>query len=176
MARAQLHIGICREKLALREARAAYREVVEKYADQRDITAEASRRLAAIGAESKTFAVPAEMIGVWSGILDEPLHPWARRYPASVTMSGGAVGTVVGTFAYLGPLDCGGEWTLQFVAANSVELSEQLRPGPNPGCISGAVVTLKLATNGTLEYRWRHSSVPNVATAMLTKSVPQEPH
>ena len=48
MARAQLHIGICREKLAQDEARAAYRQVLEKYADQRDIAAEATGRLTAL--------------------------------------------------------------------------------------------------------------------------------
>jgi hypothetical protein len=61
------------------------------------------------------------------------------------------VGTVVGTFAYLDPLDCGGEWTLQSVSSDSIELIEKLRPGVNRGCVSNGSITLKLASNGALE-------------------------
>jgi hypothetical protein len=43
--RAQLHIGICFEKSGLEPAAAAYRSVLEKYADQREAAAEARRRL-----------------------------------------------------------------------------------------------------------------------------------
>jgi hypothetical protein len=171
IARAQLHIGVCKEKLAQLEARAAYQEVLEKYADQREVVGEATRRLMALGPESKRFDVPKEMLGTWSGIVDEPLHPYPH-YPGSVRLFGGEVGTVVGTFAYLEPLDCGGEWVLRFVASDSIELTEKLRPGVNRGCIDGAVVTLKLGSQGALEYRWRHERVPNIATATLTKSVP----
>jgi len=173
MARAQLHIGICREKLALQESRAAYQEVVEKYADQREIATEASRRMASLGSESKSLPMPARMpkdfIGDWSGIVEEPLHPHPI-YPASIKLSDGYVGTVVGTFGYLAPLDCGGEWKLQSVSPDSIELSEKLRPGTNSGCLTGAVVTLKLGSQGTLEYRWTHDIVPNVATATLSKA------
>jgi hypothetical protein len=172
MARAQLHIGICREKLALREARAAYQEVLEKYADQREIAVEATRRLTGLGAESKSSAMPQEFLGAWNGIVDEPLHPHPR-YPATVSLFGGGVGTVVGTFAYLDPLDCGGEWILKSVSSDTVELIENLRPGVNRGCADNASVTLKLGNSGALEYRWRHSVYPNIATATLSKSAPQ---
>src|SRR5262249_8684870 len=144
MARAQLHIGICKEKLALQESRAAYQEVLEKYADQHEAAEEASRRLAALGPESKAPALPARMpkdfLGAWEGIVDEPLHPY-KVYPASVMLSDGYLGTVVGTFAYLAPLDCGGEWTLQSVSSDSIELIEKLRPGENRLCVSGGLIT-----------------------------------
>ena len=115
--------------------------------------------------------MPQAYLGAWNGIVDEPLHPYPR-YPASVRLFGGLVGTVVGTFAYLDPLDCGGEWTLQSVSSDSIELIEKLRPGVNRGCVSNASITLKLASNGALEYRWRHATVPNIATATLSKSFP----
>jgi hypothetical protein len=173
MARAQLHIGICREKLAQSEARAAYQEVVQNYADQPEVAAEATRRLTTLGLESKPSDMPKDLLGTWNGIVDEPLHPYPR-YPASVRLFGGVVGTVVGNFAYLEPLDCGGEWILQSVSSDSIELIEKLRPGVNRLCITDGLITLRLASSGALEYRWRHERVRNVATATLSKSVPQE--
>jgi len=52
-AQAQLHIGICYEKLARREARAAYQAVVEKYPDQREAVRAAREHLARLTAAAK---------------------------------------------------------------------------------------------------------------------------
>ena len=48
-AKAQLHIGVCYEKLGNAQARAAYESVVRDYADQSEIVAQARVRLAALG-------------------------------------------------------------------------------------------------------------------------------
>ncbi|MCX5643845.1 MAG: tetratricopeptide repeat protein [Phycisphaerae bacterium] len=48
-AKAQLHIGLCYEKLGTAEARKAYESVVRDFADQSDIVAQARVRLAALG-------------------------------------------------------------------------------------------------------------------------------
>ena len=48
-AKAQLHIGLCYEKLGTAEARKAYESVVREYSDQSEIVAQARVRLAALG-------------------------------------------------------------------------------------------------------------------------------
>jgi tetratricopeptide (TPR) repeat protein len=48
-AKAQLHIGLCHEKLGTAEARTAYERVVRDFADQSEIVAQARVRLAALG-------------------------------------------------------------------------------------------------------------------------------
>jgi Tol biopolymer transport system component len=47
-AKAQLHIGMCLEKLGLTEARQAYRDVVDNFPEQRDAVAAAQQRLASL--------------------------------------------------------------------------------------------------------------------------------
>ena len=47
-AKAQLHIGLCYEKLGNAEARKAYERVLSSYSDQRDIAEQARTRLAAL--------------------------------------------------------------------------------------------------------------------------------
>jgi hypothetical protein len=47
-AKAQLHIGLCAEKLGLAEARRAYRSVIQGYPEQRDVVAAAQERLAGL--------------------------------------------------------------------------------------------------------------------------------
>lgn len=44
-AQAQLHIGLCYEKLGLREATSAYQKVVQNYGDQKEAVAQARERL-----------------------------------------------------------------------------------------------------------------------------------
>ncbi|MCX6544768.1 MAG: hypothetical protein NTV05_10200 [Acidobacteria bacterium] len=47
-ARAQLMVGICHERLGRTEARAAYEVVLSRYSDQKDVAAEALKRLRAL--------------------------------------------------------------------------------------------------------------------------------
>jgi Tol biopolymer transport system component len=72
-AKAQLHIGLCYEKLGTTEARTAYESVVRDFADQSDIVAQARVRLAALGGpgaagELVTRRVLADASGV-GGVL-----------------------------------------------------------------------------------------------------------
>jgi len=48
-ARAQLHIGLCHERLGNAEARKAYERVLSDYLDQRDVAEQARARLAVLG-------------------------------------------------------------------------------------------------------------------------------
>jgi Tol biopolymer transport system component len=48
-ARAQLHVGLCHERLGNAEARKAYERVLSDYFDQRDVVEQARTRLAALG-------------------------------------------------------------------------------------------------------------------------------
>lgn len=50
-AKAQLHIGLCYEKLGLTEARAAYRSVIDDFPEQRDEVDVAQQRLASLAQE-----------------------------------------------------------------------------------------------------------------------------
>ena len=50
-AKAQLHIGLCYEKLGLTEARQAYRSVIDDFPEQRDEVALAQQRLASLAQE-----------------------------------------------------------------------------------------------------------------------------
>jgi Tol biopolymer transport system component len=50
-AQAQLHIGLCYEKLGLTEAREAYRSVIDGFPEQRDVVAVAQERLASLAQE-----------------------------------------------------------------------------------------------------------------------------
>ncbi|UCG85076.1 MAG: PD40 domain-containing protein, partial [Gemmatimonadota bacterium] len=50
-AQAQLHIGLCLEKLGLIEARDAYRDVIDGFPEQRDAVAVAQERLASLAQE-----------------------------------------------------------------------------------------------------------------------------
>jgi len=50
-AKAQLHIGLCYEKLGLTEARQAYRDVIDGFPEQRDVVAVAQERLASLAQE-----------------------------------------------------------------------------------------------------------------------------
>jgi len=50
-AQAQLHIGLCLEKLGLIEARQAYRDVIDGFPEQRDVVAMAQERLASLAQE-----------------------------------------------------------------------------------------------------------------------------
>ena len=50
-AKAQLHIGLCYEKLGLTEARQAYRDVIDDFPEQRDEVALAEERLASLTQE-----------------------------------------------------------------------------------------------------------------------------
>jgi tetratricopeptide (TPR) repeat protein len=66
-AKAQLHIGLCYEKLGNAEARKAYEGVVREYADQKETAATAQARLAALaGAGGATGSSTLSVRRVWA--------------------------------------------------------------------------------------------------------------
>ena len=67
-AKAQLHIGLCYEKLGKDEAQKAYQRVIEQYADQHEVVAEARARLGAMDQPSvSTDAKGIVVRQVWPG-------------------------------------------------------------------------------------------------------------
>src|SRR5688572_15325227 len=67
-ARAQLHIGTCREQLGMREARDAYELVLKRYSDQPQVAAAARERIGSLSARSRA-ALPTTAIAsrrVWT--------------------------------------------------------------------------------------------------------------
>src|SRR3954453_14727644 len=68
-ARAQLHIGICRERLGMGEARAAYQLVVEGYNDQLDVAATARARIGALSANDRSRSAQPTDAGIASRLV-----------------------------------------------------------------------------------------------------------
>lgn len=67
-AQSQLHIGLCYEKLGKAEAQKAYQRVIEKFADQHEVVAEARARLGAMEQPSvSTDAKGIVVRQVWTG-------------------------------------------------------------------------------------------------------------
>ena len=64
-ARAQLHIGLCYERLGLEEARRAYQTVLEKYAGEQESASAARTRLAAMGQPKPVAAAGPVISQVW---------------------------------------------------------------------------------------------------------------
>jgi Tol biopolymer transport system component len=64
-ARAQLHIGLCYERLGLEEARKAYEAVLEKYAGEQESANTARTRLAAMGQAKAEAATGPVISRVW---------------------------------------------------------------------------------------------------------------
>jgi Tol biopolymer transport system component len=68
-AKAQLHIGMCYEKLGLREAQNAYQKVIENYPEQSDAVKVAKEKLATLlGAKSVVEKGDKEFIKILSGL------------------------------------------------------------------------------------------------------------
>ncbi len=68
-AKAQLHIGICYEKLGKQEARKAYQQVIQEYAEQLDLVAEAKSRLDALEQSFKDVKPKGLIVRkVWEGL------------------------------------------------------------------------------------------------------------
>jgi Tol biopolymer transport system component len=65
-ARAQLHIGLCYERLGLAEARKAYEAVLEKYASELESASTARTRLAAMGQPKPVAAAGPVIRQIWT--------------------------------------------------------------------------------------------------------------
>jgi len=107
-AKAQLHIGLCYEKLGTAEARKAYESVVRDFADQSEIVAQAQVRLAALGGP-----------GAAGGLV-------TRRV---LTDASGVGGVLTGDGKYISSLDRGTGDVVQFEVASG-QTSRITNTGP----------------------------------------------
>ena len=85
-AKALLHIGLCYQKLGKQEAQKAYQRVIEEFADQFEVVAEARERLAALHPDSEEHGFVVRR--VWAG-PEVDLHGSVSpdgRYLTSVDM------------------------------------------------------------------------------------------
>ncbi|HYH80823.1 MAG TPA: hypothetical protein VEX86_13570 [Longimicrobium sp.] len=87
-------------------------------------------------------------VGSWKGKGSQSDQKGEWSITASI--SGGAVGAVVGTIAYPS-LSCGGDLVLRRVTEDSIEVRERITHGD---CIDG-ILTLGARPGGWLDYRWR---------------------
>ncbi len=71
--KAQLHIGLCYEKLGNAEARKAYERVVHEFGDQTEMVALAKQKLAALGAGKVTRNIEVAMRQIWVAGKDLPI-------------------------------------------------------------------------------------------------------
>ena len=111
--------------------------------------------------------LPAAFVGQWAGITDE--LPTNAEVPVTVDLTGGSLGAVVGTMA-LPNHACGGDVTLQRVAADGrqVELAVAITFGT--ACIDGGIFTLTLQSDRSVFYDWRHPTIAVTATGTLTRT------
>jgi hypothetical protein len=111
--------------------------------------------------------LPAAFFGQWAGSTDEV--PSNADVPVTVDLTGGSLGAVVGTMA-LPNHACGGDVTLQRVAADGrqIELAVSITYGA--ACINGGLVTLTLQSDRSVFYDWRHPSSAVTATGTLTRT------
>ena len=71
--KAQLHIGLCYEKLGNTEARKAFERVVREYGDQTEMVALAKARLAALGGGTASKSSEVAMRQIWVAGKDLPI-------------------------------------------------------------------------------------------------------
>jgi hypothetical protein len=110
-------------------------------------------------------ALPAAFVGQWAGITDE--LPTNADVPVTIALTGGSLSGVVGTMA-LPNHACGGDVTLQRVAADGRQIELAVNITYGTACITGGLVTLSLLSDGSLSYDWRHSTIAVTATGTLT--------
>ncbi len=100
--------------------------------------------------DSPASEVPSGYVGVWRG-WGESLS-FQSQWSILIAISGGKIGSVVGTFAYPS-LSCGGELILTRVNADSIEVFEKYDFGTG-SCVADGTDALKLTSSNTLDYRW----------------------
>lgn len=113
-----------------------------------------------VNAQSVNLSAP--YVGVWEGTGAQASSSWT----ISITLTPGAVNSVVGTIAYPS-LSCGGNLTLRRIKAQSIELAEEFTYG-NKQCVAGRVV-LQQFSNEQLEYKWLFQDGRQGATGSVRK-------
>jgi len=96
--------------------------------------------------------IPSEFLGAWSGEGDQFSN--GGHWSILMSVSGGTVGSTVGTFAYPS-LQCGGELVLTAVNSNPSSISVTEHYLFNPGsCIEDGTDVLTLTSGSSLGYQW----------------------
>jgi hypothetical protein len=103
------------------------------------------------GETSQTATVPEALVGVWAGNVVEASSGSAS--PALVALTGGPVGTVVGTVAYPAR-ECGGELWLIGAPDASVQLGEVISYGVER-CTGDGIIALTVPKDGRASFTWR---------------------
>ena len=110
--------------------------------------------------------MPAAFGGVWSGVVSGE-RPTSAPVEASVTLTAGRIGAVVGTIAY--PVDrCGGELWLVSASADSIQLGEIIRFGRDK-CNGRGLITLTRAKDGAMSMLWRDVTGAGTARGTVRK-------
>jgi hypothetical protein len=113
-----------------------------------------------VNAQSANLSAP--YVGVWEGNGSQAGSSWT----ISITLTPGAVNSVVGTIAYPS-LSCGGNLTLRRIKAQSIELAEEFTYGAKQ-CVRGIVV-LQTSSDKKLEYKWLFPDRQQGATGSVRK-------
>jgi hypothetical protein len=103
------------------------------------------------GTVSQTTSVPEALVGVWTGAV--PQASGGESSLALVAITGGLVGTVVGTVAYPSR-SCGGELWLVGQQGDTVDLGEVMTYGADR-CTGHGIVSLTTPADGRVSFTWR---------------------
>jgi hypothetical protein len=109
--------------------------------------------------------MPAVFDGVWDGGVTQQGSSTASR--TLVSLTGGRIGSVVGTIAYPA-LRCGGELWLVSSSADSMQLGEVILYGQDR-CNSRALLTMGRDKRGALTMQWRDINGTGSAQGTLKK-------
>ena len=96
--------------------------------------------------------LPALLTGVWQGLAAQTGS--GESAPVLLSLSGGAVGAIVGTIAYPSLL-CGGEVWLAGANGDSAQLGETIAYGEER-CAGRGLITLRRAADGSVSFSWHN--------------------
>jgi hypothetical protein len=109
--------------------------------------------------------LPGSFDGVWDGMVTQQGASTPSR--TLVSLTGGRIGSVVGTIAYPS-LRCGGELWLVSASNDSVQLGEVILYGQDR-CSGRALLTMGQDKSGALTMQWRDISGAGSAKGTLKK-------
>jgi hypothetical protein len=115
---------------------------------------------------SRVERMPAAFDGVWDGSMT-PQKGTATTSRMLVALSGGRIGSVVGTIAYP-TLDCGGELWLVSAGPDTMQLGEVILYGQQR-CTGRALITVGRDAAGAMTMQWRDVTGGGSAAGSLKK-------
>ena len=115
--------------------------------------------------KSTAARMTAGFAGVWDGGMTQQAASTPSR--TLVSLTGGRIGAVVGTVAYLG-LRCGGELWLVSVSAETMQLGEVILYGQDR-CSGRALLTIGRDKDAGMTMQWRDVTGAGAARGTLKK-------